>query len=288
MPTRLVAIDIDGTLLDSRWQMPPRNVDAIVNAAARGIEIAFVTGRRYDFAKPVLDLLPCPLTAIVSNGALVRLSDGTTPLRRLLPRETARHVLDETRPWRDSAGLVFDRPLDGQVVFERIDWSHPSRRAYAERFRPFIREVEPLEDALTEDPLQVMFNGPVASMRAMLAHLRGLPTAAHFSLAATEYEPRDFTLVDVLAPGCTKGSTLAAWAERQGYRREDVMALGDNLNDLEMLEAAGVPVVMGNAVPELLARGWHVTATNDEAGVAQAIERFVFDGGAGTQGGGSP
>jgi hydroxymethylpyrimidine pyrophosphatase-like HAD family hydrolase len=95
-----------------------------------------------------------------------------------------------------------------------------------------------------------------------------------FSLAVTEYESRDFTLVDVLA-GCTKGSTLTEWMARQGYGREEVMALGDNLNDVEMLEAAGLPVVMQNAVPELLARGWTVTASNDEAGVAQAIERWV-------------
>lgn len=273
MSIRLVAVDIDGTLLDSHWQLPDANRDALVEATRQGIEVAIVTGRRYDFAKPVLDLLPCPLTAIVSNGALVRRHDGSTPMRHLLPRETARGVLDATRPWRDSAGIVFDRPLDGQVVFERIDWSHPSRRAYAERNRAFVREIAPLEDALTEDPLQVMFNGPVASMRAMMAHLRSLPASAAFSLAVTEYESRDFSLVDILAAGCTKGSTLTAWAGRQGYRRDEIMAIGDNVNDVEMLEAAGLPVVMGNAVPELLARGWTVTGTNDESGVAQALRQ---------------
>ena len=274
MSIRLVAIDIDGTLLDSTWQLPDRNRDAVTEAVRRGIEVAIVTGRRYDFAKPILDLLPCPVTAIVSNGALVRLHDGRTPVKHLLPRSIARNVLAETRPWRDSAGLVFDRPIDGQVIFEKIDRTHPSRRAYADRNRAFIREIQPLEDALTEDPLQVMFNGPVASMRAIVNHLRTLPIASAFSLAVTEYESRDFTLVDVLA-GCTKGSTLTEWMAHQGYRRDEVMALGDNLNDVEMLEAAGLPVVMGNAVPELLARGWTVTASNDEAGVAQAIERWA-------------
>ena len=87
---------------------------------------------------------------------------------------------------------------------------------------------------------------------------------------------RDFSLVDVLAAGCTKGATLAEWARRRGYARDEVMALGDNLNDVEMLEAAGLPVVMGNAVPALLDRGWPVTATNDDAGVAAAISRFVL------------
>lgn len=272
---RLIAIDIDGTLLDSRWELPARNRAALAEAARRGIEIAIVTGRRYHFARPILDQLPCPITAIVSNGALVRRPDGRTPVRHLLSRETARSVLAATARWRDSAGLVFDRPGEGQVVFERIDWDHPSRRAYAERNRPFIREVSPLDAAIDEDPLQVMFNGPLASMRDLAGVLRTSAGTAHCSITATEYASRDFALVDVLAPGCTKGSTLADWAARQGYHRDEVMAIGDNVNDIEMLEVSGRPVVMANAVPELLERGWAITASNDEAGVAEAIERWT-------------
>jgi hypothetical protein len=187
----------------------------------------------------------------------------------------AQSVLAATRAYRDGVGLIFDRH-GGQVVFERIDWAHPSRRGYAERNREYITEVEPLEAALTEDPIQVMFNGSVAPMRRLVAALGTLPDAEAFTVAVTEYEERDFSLVDVLATGCTKGATLAEWARRQGYARDEVMALGDNLNDVEMLEAAGLPVVMANAVPALLARGWPVTASNDEAGVAAAIEEYVL------------
>jgi hypothetical protein len=275
---RLVAIDIDGTLLDSRWQLPERNHEAICAAIDAGVEVAIVTGRRYDFARPIIDLLPSPVTAIVSNGAIVRSSSGATLFRHLLSRAVARSVLDAARAYRDGAALIFDRLRDGQVVFERIDWSHPSRRGYAERNREFIIEVDPLESALTEDPIQVMFNGGVAPMRRLGDLLRALPSSSGFSVAVTEYVDRDFSLVDVLAAGCTKGATLAEWARRQGYARNEVMALGDNLNDLDMLEAAGLPVVMGNAVPALLERGWAVTASNDAAGVAEAIHRFVLRG----------
>jgi Cof subfamily protein (haloacid dehalogenase superfamily) len=273
---RLVAIDIDGTLLDSHWQLPDANRDAICAAVDAGVEVAIVTGRRYDFARPIIDLIPCSVTAIVSNGAIVRTSNGGTLVRHLLSRAVARDVLAATPAYRDGAAVIFDRPRDGQVVFERIDWTHPSRRGYAERNREFIVEVDPLEAALTEDPIQVMFNGGVAPMRGLVALLRALPSSPAFTVAVTEYVDRDFSLVDVLPAGCTKGATLAAWARRQGYSRDQVMALGDNLNDLEMLEAAGLPVVMGNAVPALLERGWPVTATNDDAGVAAAISRFVL------------
>jgi len=276
VPIRLVAIDIDGTLLDSHWQLPARNREAIAAAIALGVEVAIVTGRRHDFARPVFDQLGCPITAITANGAMVRTADGATALRRLLPRATARTILQATPEHRGGTGLVFDRVREGQVVVERVDRSHPSRRDYADRNREYLLEIDPLEAALTEDPIQVFFNGRVGPMRSLVDTLRARDDAASFTVATTQYEARDFAMVDLLAPGCTKGATLAEWAGRRGYARSEILALGDNLNDLEMLEAAGFPVVMGNAVPELLARGWTVTAAADDAGVADAIERFVL------------
>jgi hypothetical protein len=82
--------------------------------------------------------------------------------------------------------------------------------------------------------------------------------------------------VDVIRAGCSKGATLAEWASMRGIAREEVMAIGDNLNDREMLEYAGVPVVMGNSVPELKSFGWRETLTNDDAGVAHAITEFAL------------
>jgi hydroxymethylpyrimidine pyrophosphatase-like HAD family hydrolase len=83
-------------------------------------------------------------------------------------------------------------------------------------------------------------------------------------------------MIDVINPVCSKGSSLAEWAAVRGFVREEVMAIGDNHNDLEMLSFAGIPVVMGNGVPELKKFGWHETASNDENGVAHAIEHFAL------------
>jgi hypothetical protein len=113
-------------------------------------------------------------------------------------------------------------------------------------------------------------------MRALVRDLRAQPMASDYSVAITEYELRDFSLVDVNAAGCSKGTTLARWATAEGYERSEVMAVGDNLNDLEMLEYAGVPILMENSLQELKDRGWRVTASNDAAGVAQAIETLVL------------
>jgi Cof subfamily protein (haloacid dehalogenase superfamily) len=277
MPVRLIALDIDGTLLDSRWQLPAANRAAIAEAARRGIEVALVTGRRYDFAMPVARMLDCPLTMIVNNGALIRSSDGETRLRHLLPREIARQVLLATAEWRDAAGVVFDRQRENQLILETLNPDDSIRYAYYSRNREFIGIVSPLESCLTEDPLQVMFSGSVEQMRNADSALRSATFAAEIGIALTLYESRDFAMIDVLNPVATKGAALREWAAIRGLAREEILAIGDNHNDIEMLAFAGIPVVMGNSVPELKERGWHVTRSNDEGGVAAAIERFAFE-----------
>ncbi len=197
-------------------------------------------------------------------------------MRRVLPRDTAAGVLAGTRAFEESVAVVFDRQDERQIVFERMDWTHPHRRGYYERNKAFIAEVSPLSDALTEDPIQVMFNGSVAPMRVLAGELRAMPTASQFSVALTEYEHRDFSLLDVNGAGCSKGSTLARWTGACGFTRDEVMAVGDNLNDLDMLEFAGTAVVMGNAAESLKARGFHLTGTNDEEGLATAIRSLAI------------
>ena len=294
---RLLALDIDGTLLDSTGRLPEANRTAIAQAIESGVEVALATGRRYDFARFVFEQLPAPLTLILSNGAVVKTHDGRTLMRRLLPRDIARQILAAVPHHRHEAAVTFDRPREAQIVYQAIDWNHPRHHKFFEVNRPYLAEVDPLEDCLTEDPVQIMFTGGCAEMRQLFEELRhgaasgagacgtsGAKLAAlvdespdhRYSVALTEYEFRDFSLVDVLQAGCSKGATLRDWARDRGYNREEVMAVGDNLNDLEMLEFAGRPVIMANAIADLRGRGWACTGTNDEAGVAQAVETFIL------------
>src|SRR5215470_2621709 len=167
MPVRLIALDIDGTLLDSRWKLPAANRAAIEEATRRGIEVALVTGRRYDFALPVALDLGCPITMIVNNGAMIRSSDGTTRLKHLLSTEIARKVLEMGRPWRHGTAVIFDRPKENQLILERLDPDDSIRYAYYSRNLEYIGIVSPIENCLTEAPLQVMFSGTVAEMDAI-------------------------------------------------------------------------------------------------------------------------
>jgi Cof subfamily protein (haloacid dehalogenase superfamily) len=272
---RLIGIDIDGTLLDTHGHMPEANRVAIHDAVEAGVHVALVTGRSYPFARPVADRLPLTTSLIVSNGAVERAMDGATLARRLLDRRTARHILDATRRHRHAAALIFDRDFDRQVVYETMDWDHPGRQRYWSRNHSHIAQSVPLEDALVEDPIQVMYNGGVEDMRALFDWLCAEIDGC--SIQMTEYVHRDFSLVDVTSVEATKGRALAWRAAQLKLTRDEVMAIGDNFNDVGMLEFAGHPVVMGNAVDGLQSRGWHVTGHQDEAGVAQAIERLVLN-----------
>jgi Cof subfamily protein (haloacid dehalogenase superfamily) len=276
MPVRLIALDIDGTLLDSRWQVPAANHLAIAEASRRGIEVALVTGRRYDFALPVAKTIDAPLTMIVNSGAMVRSKEGETHLRHLLPREIARRVLQATLAWRNTAAVIFDRPRANQVMLESFRWDDPNLLGYYTRNKDFLGKAEPLESCLNEDPIQVTFTGAVAPMREAEHTLRHTWFLSDYALATTVYESKNFAMIDVIHPAVSKGATLAEWASLRGIAREDILAIGDNHNDVEMLSFAGIPVVMGNSVPELKVFGWHETSSNDENGVAAAIEHFAL------------
>jgi Cof subfamily protein (haloacid dehalogenase superfamily) len=274
---KLIAMDIDGTLLDRHGQMPEKNARAVAEAASRGIEIVLVTGRRFDFARPIADALECDLHLIVNNGALIKSKNGESHQQHLLPSDTARKVLEATAEFRASAGVVFDRPLDRQLIFETVDWNDPRRGGYFRRNREYIAEVSPLTDCLNgEDPIQVLYTGACQPIRSAMRQLSALPIAAGFTLALTEYESRDFSILDVLRLGVTKGVALEEWTRRRGIAREEVMAIGDNWNDREMLEFAGLPIVMANCVEKLKSFGWKMTSSNDEGGVAEAINIYAL------------
>jgi Cof subfamily protein (haloacid dehalogenase superfamily) len=278
MPIKLIAMDLDGTLLDGWGNLPPENARAIEEADARGIEIVIVTGRRFLSAKVSAESLACNLHFIASNGAVIKSRSGETEYRKLLPAAVAREVLDATPEFRALAGVIFDRPRERQVIFERVDWNGAYVGPYLSRHRDQVAEVEPLTDCLDgEDPVEILYLGECAAVRQVVNVLQGLPTAARYELALTEYGPRNVSMVDVLQRGVSKGVALAEWAARRGLAREEVMAIGDNWNDREMLQYAGLPVVMGNGVAALKEHAWATTLTNDECGVAHAIRKYVLE-----------
>jgi Cof subfamily protein (haloacid dehalogenase superfamily) len=274
-PIRLLGVDIDGTLLNPEFQISPADLAALRRADAEGVEVVVVTGRRHTFALPIVQQLGFDLWIISSNGAITRSLAGETFHRDLLPVDTCRRLCLHMQEFRGNTVLTFDTEAKGAIVLEHMDELNASIQRWLEKNLQFIDFVVPIEDSLTSDPVQAMFCGPIPRMQQALAALAASNLDNDITVLRTEYEARDLSIVDVLNQGCSKGHALERWAGYRGIPRKQVMAIGDNYNDIEMLAFAGVPFIMGNAAPELRRDGWTVTLPNDQNGVAAAIERVL-------------
>ena len=272
---RLLATDIDGTLLNPQFKIADGDLQALRRAHAAGIEIVLVTGRRHTFALPIARQLGFDLWLISSNGAVTRSLAGETFHRDMMPAATCRKLCAAMQEFRGNTVLTFDKETKGAIVLERIDELGTSIQRWLEKNMEYIEFVVPIEDALVSDPLQAMFCGTMARMSQALRALDSAGMDGAVTVLRTEYPERDLSMIDVLNAGCSKGHALERWAKRRGYRREQVMAIGDNHNDIEMLEFAGHPVIMGNACEELRSRGWTVTLGNDACGIAAAVEAVM-------------
>ncbi len=268
---RLIATDIDGTLLNPQFQISADDLNALRRAHDAGIEIVLVTGRRHTFALPIAQQLGFDLWLISSNGAVTRSLSGETFHRDFMPCQICRELCEAMQAFRGNTVLTFDRETKGAIVIEHLDDLNLSIRRWLEKNMPYIEFVVPLEKALTTDPLQAMFCGSMARMSEALAALDASGVGNRVTILRTEYPDRNLSMIDVLNAGCSKGHALQRWAIYRGLRREQVMAIGDNHNDVEMLEFAGHPVIMGNACEELRGRGWNLTLGNDCGGVAAAV-----------------
>jgi 5-amino-6-(5-phospho-D-ribitylamino)uracil phosphatase len=281
---RLVALDLDGTLLDSRGELSGRNRAALSEARARGVRVALVTGRRFRDARPLALELGLDVPVIAHNGALTKHARTLeTVAAILMPARAAREVVRVGRAHGADALVNDDHLGAGLLVYDHISEGNTALVKYIAWSRRVggpeaaaIRQVASLEDYLDHDPLHVAFSGGCGAMERLASEMsRELGGAV--KLLLTLYPRQDFALLDVLHPAASKGAGLAAVAAEQGLTRDEVLAVGDNHNDLEMLVYAGIGVLMGNAEPLLRERGrFHLTATNDEDGVAAAIEKFVL------------
>jgi HAD superfamily hydrolase (TIGR01484 family) len=169
----------------------------------------------------------------------------------------------------------------GELVLEDFEQAHQRIALWVEANRDAIEIVQPLENALTDgnDPIQGMVTGGVEKMRQAEQVLKGSKLSNFCEAVRTEYPARDLSIVDLLPPGVSKGWALERLAARLGVDRKETMAIGDNWNDVNMLEWAGQAVLMGNAAQDLRTmaktNGWKQAPPNDEDGVAVTLERAL-------------
>jgi hypothetical protein len=307
----MIAVDMDGTLLGLNGRVSAENLAALRAAEAAGIEVVVATGRRHCYAMRILRELGLGAeNALVSSNGTVTRTVGTGVAgtrvieRSLMTRETALWLCGHLEEFRNALVITFDKvqpdgeDARGALVVEELAELHGSIGRWMEANEPYIQHVRPIERALEdgEAPIQMMLCGTIERMRRAEARLLEDPrvfapgvsaaepaATAEITLSRTEYPERDLSLVDILPAGCSKGVALLRLAAARGIEPAEMMAIGDNWNDLSMLEIAGRAVLMENAPTELkalaLERGWVMGGHHDRNGVALAIAEVLRQNG---------
>jgi hydroxymethylpyrimidine pyrophosphatase-like HAD family hydrolase len=278
---RLIALDLDGTLLNPQGHITPRVKEAVRAATRKGCIVTLATGRRHRPARRIAQELGIEVPLILYSGNLIYDTDQEKPLlhRTLGPAfvETALEFLSEMRV---SVALL-QSPLHGERIFigpgEDTD---PYLQAYAARpdredliGRCTLRQL--LE---VPDPLVVCGVGPGHLEETLFTHLKKWP---HFDSNLYSYSLRTAPVMDLhgfdfLPPDHNKGYALTWLAHHYGLALSETLAIGDSYNDLDMLQTAGLGVAMQNAAALVKAKADVITASNAEDGMAEALERYVL------------
>jgi Cof subfamily protein (haloacid dehalogenase superfamily) len=261
---RLLVSDIDGTLVAEDKVVSPLVIDAVRRAQGRGVKVCLATGRMWDAARPFVEAIRADSPIILYNGALVYdFASGRTISVRRLPRETARRALEAARRFPVSPTL-FTR---GTVFAERMT---PHVALYARRDGVRVRLVPSFDDMLTEDPSKILIVAEPPDLQALSRVLASLPeTPVNQVFSQPDY-------LEVIPPDTSKGDALALLAAAAGVPLACVVAIGDNMNDLTMLQVAGLGIAVEGSPAPLQAAARAICPSPERDGVRDVIERLFL------------
>ena len=277
---KIISQDLDGTLLDSQKRLSDGNRAALEEAAAKGVHIVPTTGRFFGMMPQAVRDLPFVRYAITINGAQV------------YDRETDNAIVREEIPLDMALDII--RLLDGyDVIYDcyrsNWGWMTESLQAKAEDYATdahYLKMVREFRNPVPELKEYLKSTAAEGDVQKVMLFARNTPGSELVTKAITDAVAERFPSIKTTSSTWNnlelnistahKGNSLKRFAEHLGYTLENCMALGDGTNDLSMIQAAGLGVAMSNAHPLVLAAADHVTASNDEDGVAKAIRDFVL------------
>ncbi|MDP9106942.1 MAG: Cof-type HAD-IIB family hydrolase [Candidatus Eremiobacteraeota bacterium] len=263
---RLVALDLDGTLIGEDLVLRPRVREAVAAARAQGVAVSIVTGRMFAAARPFARELAVDGPIVCYQGAAIfDVSSGAvlrqTPVKPDVTRDALR--------WAHDNGVHAQCYADDALYVEQINRFSKRYSALA-RVEPVV--VPSLRAAFAERPtIKIVFvDDPGPSERHLVALRALLGDRAYLTRSHVDF-------VEVVDPAVNKGEALAFVAQRHGVSLDETLAVGDAWNDVPLLDAAAVGIAMGSAPPELRAHADHVVADVAHDGVAEALETYVLD-----------
>lgn len=265
-PIKLIAVDLDGTLLNNHHALSERNERALRAAMAKGIHIILATGKTWSSAKELIARLNLTSPGIFVQGLIVYNADGTVRHQQTLDPSLARRVIT----FAEDRGFVL-LAYSGSRLLLRAD--HPIAEDLTRFNEPLAEIVGPLQNLLDSQPIhKLIIYGEAKRLKALRWQL-SMQLNGQANLTQSHIQ----TQLEILPSGASKGRALKALMKELGVSQDQTLAIGDAENDLEMIQTAGIGIAMGNASEKLKAIATHTVADNDHDGVAEAIERFVLD-----------
>lgn len=272
MSYQIIALDLDGTLLDKQKRILPESLAALAQAKAAGIKIVIVTGRHHVAIRPFYQALQIDTPAICCNGTYIYdFKQQKVLIADPLAKEQAKQVLDMLKHSDINPLMYVDDAMLYQTPSEQVLRSQAWADTLPLELRPTFLQVDNLMQAA--DDVQAIWKFAISHQD--LPALRDFSTTVEKALGlACEWSWHD--QVDVAKGGNSKGKRLQQWVKEQGMAMDQVIAFGDNYNDLSMIEAAGLGVAMGNADDAIKERADLVIADHQQPGIADVIRSKVL------------
>ena len=276
MRTRLLALDIDGTLLDPYGALTDAVREAVAAARQAGLEVVLCTGRRFRTALPIAQALELSGPIVVNNGVLVKdLASARTLQHRYLPMEVYPEVLALARSVGPPLVYVDAYPEPADFLTERAEQAHPFQREYLRDHGAHCRVVDDLASEGRDDVIMASLMADAETLAALRARAqKTLGPRIHTHVIQNKNYQGE--ILEFLAPASDKWAALARIAAQAGIANDAIAAIGDDVNDVEMLSRAGFGIAMGNAVESAKAAAGFIARSNAEGGAVEAIERVLL------------
>lgn len=260
---KLIAIDLDDTLLKNDLCISDQAKRSIKKAVDKGVAVTLATGRMYCSALPFAKELGLNLPLITYQGAMVKYADGREVNHMPIPLETARELVKFILPYKYHLNVYIDDEL--YVHKDSALGQH-----YAKYVKVPVNTVDDLEKSIVSEPTKLLVLEKEKDLTPLKEDLQKAFTDRIVVSKSKSY------FLEIAHAKATKGEALKKLADSMGIKREQVMAIGDSMNDYDMIKYAGWGVAMGNALPEVKDVARYVTHSNEDDGVAEAIERIIF------------
>ncbi|MCG0277453.1 MAG: Cof-type HAD-IIB family hydrolase [Thermanaeromonas sp.] len=268
-PIKLVALDLDGTLLNSDSDLEYRAKEAVRRVQEKGVKVTLATGRMFRSALPFARELNLKLPLIVYHGALIKNPvSGEVMREKLLPLSIVEFLVGRAREY----GFPYNVYVEDELYVDDIQ---PENLAYADKARVPLHKVDDilgfLKEKAPKEPIKfvALHDGP---------KLDRLEEEVRKAIGHRVYITRSFPyFLEVISREASKAKGLEILARHLGISPKEIMVIGDSFNDLDMFHFAGLAVAMGNAPPAVRAQAHYVVATNDEGGVAEALTKFILE-----------